>query len=168
MGDVLDVRSAGKISPTGLLPEKTTEKTMGKSATTLKFDRAYKTITLSNKRTYAMAGDSQDATSVLMQLTAKARQAPQWVRTGKSVSFQVARRNRVEKWTFKLVGEQAINVAGKDVFTYHLARLPQGKKQRHIHVWLAPSMQWYPVRIKTQDKKRTIDQTLTKITPNTP
>jgi len=49
--------------------------------------------------------------------------------------------------------------------TIHVKRERRDSRGDSVEIWLAPSQEWYPVKLRFEDERDTIDQTITRITP---
>lgn len=167
LGSLLANRSEGSIDAFGIAPAVFHEKRFRKDPTTTTFDRASKTISFSeSKVTYPILGGEQDRTSMPWQLVAVARAAPDKFTDGSEWTFFVAGRRDADPWTFKVVKQETVRTALGEIVAVHLVKLPPpDSKDQQIDIWLAPSMEWYPVRLRFEDGEgEFVDQTIDKIT----
>lgn len=169
-GVVLDSKSEGLVDDYGLAPQQGSEKRYRKEATTVTFKREAKTIGFSESElSYPLKGGEQDRTSVPWQLAAVARGAPDKFTPGSEWAFFVAGRRDAEAWTFKVVNQETVQTGQGEVHALHLVKQPPAQGHGHdqqIDIWLAPSLEWYPVRIRLVDNDSDfIDQTLDAATP---
>jgi hypothetical protein len=165
-GSIVENRSEGVIDSFGIAPVQFYEKRIRKEPWTTTFDRAGKTISFTeDKQTYPIKGGEQDRSSVSWQLAAVARAAPEKFTPGSEWTFFVAGRRDAEPWTFKVVNRENIRTGLGAVEALHLIRLPPpDAKGQTLDIWLAPSREWYPVRLRFSDSNdEFIDQTLDKI-----
>lgn len=166
LGKVLDSRSEGEVDGFGLAPAQFYEKRFRKDPTTTTFKRDSKTIVFSeSSESYPLKGGEQDRTSVPWQLIAVARGAQEKFAPGSEWSFFVAGRRDAERWSFKVINNETIHTPLGDVDTVHLVKAPPPDAQgQQVDIWLAPSLEWYPVRLRFVDNDGdTIEQTLEKI-----
>lgn len=168
-GVILDSKSAGGVDEYGLAPDEGSEKRFRKDPTTVNFKRDSKTISFSEGTdTYPIKGGEQDRTSITWQLLSIARGAPDKFKPGSEWSFFVAGRHDADPWTFKVVNTETVHTGQGDVSAVHLSKTPppEGhKSEQQIDVWLAPSLEWYPVRIRfvDNDGEDYVEQTLEKV-----
>jgi hypothetical protein len=76
------------------------------------------------------------------------------------------RRRNAEQWSFKVANVEPVQTGGGgEVSAVHLVRQPlDDDKGSQVDLWLAPSMDWYPVRVVFKDADGDfVDQTLDKI-----
>jgi hypothetical protein len=166
LGSILENRSEGVIDAFGIAPVQFYEKRIRKDPWTTTFDRAGKSISFTEgKQTYALKGGEQDRSSVSWQLVAVARAAPEKFTPGSEWTFFVAGRRDAEPWTFKVVKQESIRTGLGPVDALHLVKLPPSdSKDQTIDLWLAPSHEWYPVRLRfTDNDDEFVDQTLDRI-----
>lgn len=167
LGKLNEYRSQGTVDAYGLAPETFTEKRYRKDPTTTTFDRESKTIMLTEaKQPYAMKGGEQDRASVTWQLAAVARAAGEAkFKPGSEWTFVVTGRRDAEPWTFRVVKQEKIRTAMGELDTIHVKRERRDSRGDSVEIWLAPSQEWYPVKLRFEDERDTIDQTITRITP---
>jgi hypothetical protein len=167
VGKILENRSEGAIDSYGLAPASFYEKRFRKDAATTTFDRASKTISFSDGTlNYPLKGGEQDRASATWQLAAVARGAPDKFVAGSEWVFFVAGRRDAEPWTFKVINQETVHTGVGDIEAVHVVRAPPpDSKEQTLDIWLAPSQEWYPVRLRfTDHDDEFVEQTLEKIT----
>jgi hypothetical protein len=164
-GKILDSRSEGAVDSYGLAPSSFNEKRFRKEPTTATFKRDAKTITFSKgEESYPIKGGEQDRTSAPWQLAAIARSAPDKFTPGSEWAFFVAGRRDAEPWVFKVVRHEPVQTGVGEVEAVHFTKSPPRSDQgQQVDLWLAPSLDWYPVRIRFDDDGDTVDQLLDKV-----
>ncbi|MFZ6848662.1 DUF3108 domain-containing protein [Undibacterium sp. RuRC25W] len=165
-GKILDASSIGGIDEFGLAPEKSIEKRLGKQATTTTFDRDSKTIRFTeSQESYVIKGGEQDRTSATWQLVAQARAAGDKFRPGSEWKMFVAGRRDAEPWSFKVIANEKITTAMGEQNAVHISKAPPpDSKGQALDIWLAPDLEWYPVRLKFSDANgEFIDQMLDSV-----
>jgi hypothetical protein len=152
-GKILDAKSEGLIDDYGLAPTTFSEKRFRKEAVTSSFDRASKTINFANSaQGYPLKGGEQDRTSALWQLISVARGASAKFKPGSEWRFVVAGHSDAEPWTFKVVSQEKVRIPLGELNTVHIMRAPPpDSKSQKLDIWLAPSLEWYPVRVRFTD-----------------
>lgn len=163
LGQILENRSEGTVGPRGLEPTSFYEKRMRKPAFTTTFDRKAGAITFSEDKDkrHAIRGGEQDRSSTQWQLASMARAAPAKFVTGSEVAFVVAGRDDAELWRFTVTGKETLATGAGTLQVVHLSKAPGGPA---VDVWLAPSLGWYPVKLRVSDKEgEYVEQTLTKL-----
>lgn len=165
-GKVVENRSEGAIDDFGLAPASFHEKRIRKDPYTTTFKRAEKTIAFTESDvTYPILGGEQDRSSAQWQLAAIARAAPDKFKPGSEWQYFVAGRRDAEPWSFKVVKTEAVQIGGGEVQAVHLVKAPPADKEgQQVDLWLAPSLDWYPVRVRFNDADGDfVDQTLEKV-----
>jgi hypothetical protein len=167
LGKILENRSEGLIDGFGVAPVQFYEKRIRRDPYTTTFDRAGKGISFTeSKEVYPLKGGEQDRSSVSWQLVAVARAAPDKFTPGSEWTFFVAGRRDAEQWTFKVIRRETVRTGLGQVDAVHLVRLPPpDSKDQTLDIWLSPSHEWYPVRVRfTDSDDEFVDQTVEKIT----
>lgn len=171
VGKILDARSEGEIDAYGLAPVSFTEKRFRKGVSTTSFDRSTGTIRFTNsEQTYPIIGGEQDRNSVIWELVAVARAMPGKAKPGTAWHFVVAGVRDAEPWTFRVVKQERIRTPLGDLNALHITKVPPTEsKEQHVDIWLAPSLEWYPARIRySEDSGDYIEQTLRAINRKEP
>lgn len=166
VGRILDAGSSGAVDTFGLAPLKSTEKRFRKSPTSTSFDRQSKTISFTeSERSYPLRGGEQDRTSAIWQLVAVARGAPSKFKAGSQWRFFVAGQRDAEAWTFKVMGKETIETPLGTLQAMHVRKAPPpDSKEQQVDIWLAPTHEWYPVRLRFSEADSDfIEQTLQRI-----
>lgn len=107
---------------------------------------------------------AQDEASQFVQLTWLFTTQPDKLQVGKSVEMPLAISRRLERWIYDVVGEELLHFPFGDIATFHLKprREAQGGDLTS-EVWIAPTLQYLPVRILIRDNKdNSIDLQLEK------
>lgn len=64
----------------------------------------------------------------------------------------VAGRRDAETWTFKVMQNESLSTALGQLDTVHIIKAPPpDSKDQQVELWLAPSLEWYPVRVRFSD-----------------
>ncbi|MCH8621243.1 DUF3108 domain-containing protein [Undibacterium sp. TS12] len=166
LGKILDASSQGSIDDYGLAPDKFIEKRFNKPATTSSFDRDSKTLRFTaSTETYPLKGGEQDRTSATWQLIALARAAGDNFKAGTEWKMLVAGRRDADPWTFKVLGAENVKTPLGDMPAVHVSKAPPAdSKDQQLDLWLAPGLEWYPVRLKFADADGDfVDQVLESI-----
>lgn len=169
LGRVLDSKSEGGIDSFGLAPQRFVEHKFRKTATTSEFDRAAGTIHFSDsKHSYPILGGEQDRISVIWQLISVARADPKKFTPGSRWEFFVIGPYDADPWAFRVIDRVTQRTPMGDVPTVHLVKEPPpDSKDQRVDLWLAPSLEWYPVRVRFLDTDgNSIEQFLAKIVKN--
>jgi hypothetical protein len=169
LGKLTENRSSGSIDAYGLAPTEYYDKRFRKDATTATFDRDDKTISFSDgKQSYPIKGGEQDRVSISWQLAAIARAAGAKFKAGSDWAFFVVGPRDADPWTFHVVGREKVQAGaaiGMVDAVHVLREPPPDSKDQTLDIWLAPSQEWYPVKLRFTDNDRDyIEQTLERIT----
>jgi len=161
-GKILAANSVGDINTFGLAPYKYEETQRKKPTYQTIFNQKTRKITFSDSSaTYPLNGGEQDRTSAIWQLVSIARGSPKKFIPKSQWSFFVAGRRDAEEWTFSVDEKVTLPTSFGALSAVHVSK--QAGDQR-IDIWLAPTMEWYPVRIKYRDANGdTIEQNLAHV-----
>jgi len=166
VGKILESKSEGAIDRYGLAPASFTEKRFHKEPTATTFDRAAHIIRFSaSPLTYPITGGEQDRNSIIWQLISVARAAKADFKPGSDWNFFVAGQRDADPWTFKVIGRERISTPLGELDTLHvLKERPPHSSSQQVDIWLAPQLEWYPVRLRYTDADGDfIEQTLQEI-----
>ncbi|TCS37753.1 uncharacterized protein DUF3108 [Paucimonas lemoignei] len=166
-GKVQSSSSEGLIDSYGLAPVTAVEKSFRKKPTTVTFDRSNNTLTFSaSSESYPLLGGEQDRASILWQLVGNARASAKKFTSGSSWMYFVAGRTDAHAWTFKVGKTEKITTPMGSFEAVKIARLLEpGSREQQLDIWLAPSLEWYPVKLRfSEPDGEVIEQTLASIT----
>jgi hypothetical protein len=151
-------RSVGKVTDEGLAPTYFSDKARSEQAT--HFDRDNGRIVFSNNSPQAlMAAGMQDRLSVVMQVAALVRGEPARFTAGTWINMPTAGTREAENWIFSVEGEEELELPGGKVHALRLLRLPRREFDQQVELWLAPLMDYAPVRVRlTNPNGDTVDQ----------
>jgi hypothetical protein len=166
LGKLTENRSQGAIDSFGLAPAEFYEKRFHKEPNITTFNRDSKSLSFSEgDASYPLQGGEQDRASVTWQLAAVARAAGDKFKPGSSWPFFVAGRRDAQAWTFRVVKHETVKTGVGELEAVHVVReaLPDAKGQE-LDIWLAPSQEWYPVKIRfADDGTDVVEQTLARV-----
>lgn len=166
LGKILEAKSEGTMDRFGLAPNSSREKRFRKEQTVTTFDRQTGKISFSaSGASYPIKSGEQDRNSVTWQLVTLARSRQ--IKTGNTIHFDVAGQKGVDTWTFKIGRQEKISTPLGSLNALQISKLVKdaGKDQK-VELWLAPSKEWYPVRVRfTEVNGDFIEQSIQKITP---
>lgn len=150
--------STGKITEKGLEPTRFTTKF--RDEVVVRFDRDKKKITFSNDMPEAtLLPGAQDQASVFLQAASMVAAAPKRYPAGSTLTYQTIGARTVETWTFTVGVTEKLELPGGEVSAIHLWREAAHENDAKGEVWLAPSMEYLPVRIRlTKGSNEMIDQ----------
>ncbi|WP_342115208.1 DUF3108 domain-containing protein [Pseudoduganella sp. OTU4001] len=163
--NLLEVSSEGTIDDYGIAPAKFTEKRRNRSATNTHFNQQEQKITFSaSERTVPLQSGAQDRATVLFQLAGIGRADVN--QYGQEMNILVGEDRKAEVYRFQLVGEEELETKMGKLVTWHIVRPPRpGSYNAKLDIWLAPSLEWYPVQIRNSEANGAITtQTVTRIT----
>lgn len=166
LGKILEAKSEGGIDEFGLAPLSFTEKRFRKERTTTSFDRQAKVISFSaSDDKYPIQGGEQDRSSAIWQLIAIARAAQAKFKPGSDWTFFVAGQHDAEPWSFKVMNSEKITTPLGEINAVHILKAPPpDSKGQQLDIWLAPSLEWYPARLRfTEPNGDLIEQSLVTI-----
>lgn len=152
-GKILDESSEGTVDAHGLAPATFTQKRYRREASSATFDRQSGQISFGQSdQTYAIKGGEQDRSSAIWQLISMVRAAPAKFKPGSKWTFFVAGQRDAEPWTFIVDKPEKITTAQGTISTVRLVKSPpQDSREQRIDIWLAPSIEWFPVRLRYTD-----------------
>ena len=165
--NLLVLTSEGLIDGTGIVPVTATEKRKGRAQTATHFNRDSKLITFSaTTATAPWQEGAQDKASVPFQLAAIGRADVNQL--AGNIDILVGEEKEATVFRFQLVGEEELDTKMGRLVTWHLRRPPKpGTYSSQLDIWLAPSMQWYPVQIRNTEASGALTtQTVTNIRVN--
>lgn len=161
--------SQGSIGPQGLLPLRFGDRRRG-SEKAAHFDHVRQLIRFSNNAPDApLQAGAQDRLSVFLQLGALLQARPQAYPDGSTIAVQVASTGGAEVWQFQVGALQSLTLPAGTVVARRLLREPRRDHDSTVEIWLAPSLQHLPVRIRvTEGDGSVADQLLRQLPPLRP
>lgn len=140
--------STGSIASQGLLPEVFMDTGRKEYSTT--FDTTARQIRFSRGSDPApwIAG-TQDRISVFFQVAGMLAAAPQRYPVGTQITLQTASSSRVTPWIFTVRGSETLQLPAGRLEAIHLEHQSESSQHDGLQssLWLAPSLQYLPVRI---------------------
>lgn len=151
-------RSTGRITDEGLAPGYFLDKSRNEQAT--HFDREKGRIVFSNNRPQAAITDGvQDRLSVVVQLSMLIGGQPARFPPGTQIALPTASTREAETWIFSVEGEEELDLPGGKVRGLKLQRAPRREYDQQLELWLAPRMDYAPVRLRlTNPDGGSVDQ----------
>ncbi|MCC7642886.1 DUF3108 domain-containing protein [Janthinobacterium sp. EB271-G4-3-1] len=165
--NLLVLTSEGLIDDGSIVPVTATEKRKGRAQTATHFNRDAKAITFSaTTATAPWQEGTQDKATVPFQLAAIGRADVNQL--AGNIDILVGEEKEATVFRFQLVGEEELDTKMGRLVTWHLRRPPKpGTYSSQLDIWLAPSMQWYPVQIRNTEANGALTtQTVTQIRVN--
>ena len=153
--------SAGTVGPDGLRPERFSDKRRSEVAT--HFEQGAGRIRFSGNAPEAvLMPGAQDRLSLFMQLAGLLQARPHVA--GDVIEFQVAGTGDAEPWRFEVGELQELALPAGTVPARWIRRLPRKPHDSTVEMWLAPSMNHLPVRLRiSQANGDVADQRLTRM-----
>ncbi|WP_294260256.1 DUF3108 domain-containing protein [uncultured Comamonas sp.] len=158
--------SEGLITPRGLQPLNFSDK--GRKTQSAAFDVASGKARYSGGQTDAAIGDGvQDRLSVFLQLSALMAAGPEKYPPGTLIELTTSSARSAVRWQFRVGASEALELPFGSVMALRLDKLPgKSSSDQRGSVWLAPAMQYLPVRIQlTQGQDDFVDLQLKKYLP---
>jgi hypothetical protein len=151
-------RSTGRITDEGLAPTRFLDKSRSEQAT--HFEREKGTVVFSNNRPEAaLLAGAQDRLSVVIQLSVLIGGQPQKYPPGTQIAIPTASTRELEPWVFTVEGEEDLQLPGGKVHALKLQRNPRKEFDQKVELWLAPRMDYAPVRLRlTSPNGDSVDQ----------
>ncbi len=162
------VSSDGLVTPQGLSPRRYDEVTSAlfrqpqRLTVWLDEDR----VRLANGRVETRPAGVQDSASQFVHLTWLFTTQPALLQAGKSVTLPLALPRQLEPWVYDVLGAQALATPAGDVETFHVKprRTPRAGRDLTAEIWIAPSLQYLPVRILIrQDEDTYLDLLISRL-----
>ncbi len=150
--------SVGRVTPEGLAPQRFSDKGRSEEAAHFERDKG-KVIFSSNRPDAPLLPGAQDRLSVLLQLSAMIAGSPRKFPPGTYTTIQTAGTRDSEPWVFIVEGDEHLQLPGGNVATLKLIRNPRKEYDTKVELWLAPNMDYAPVRLRlTQPNGDSVDQ----------
>ena len=157
--------SVGQVSERGLLPTRFGDRARSEQAAHFDFSAGRVTFS-ANTPSAAIAPGAQDRLSVFIQLAALLAADPGRYPTGTEITLTTVSVRASDRWTFRVEGEETLDLPAGNTPTWKLQRLPRRDYDQKAELWLAPSLQYLPVRIRiTQGNGDFADLKLTGSAP---
>jgi hypothetical protein len=137
--------SRGGVGPEGLRPERFADRRSSERAA--HFDREGGRIRFSNNAPSApLLPGAQDRLSLFLQLAGLLRARN--FQEGESITFQVAGIGDAEPWRFDVGPLETLALPAGTLQARRLSRTPRKPHDSTVEVWLAPSLDHLPVRLR--------------------
>jgi hypothetical protein len=156
------VSSEGEITPEGLRPRRFDEETKVALREPRRLTVFLDTdvVRLANGTEMPRPAGVQDSASQFVQLTWVYTTRPEQLQPGRSVELPLALPRVVQPWTYDVVGVETLATPAGPVEAVHVKprREPRPGGDLTAELWVAPSLQYLPVRIVIrQDEQTHID-----------
>jgi hypothetical protein len=154
--------SEGEITAEGLSPRRYDEvtKVPFRDERRISVQMDPERVLLADGREVPRVPGLQDSVSQFVHLTWLSITQPQWLTPGGSIELPVALPRRIERITYDVVGVETLATAAGPVPTVHIKPRAQPRPGGDLTVefWVAPSLQYLPVRVVIrQDAETFVD-----------
>ena len=151
--------STGRLSTTGLAPDRFIDKRRKEKSA--EFDHQSQRIRYSsNAKVDTLLAGAQDQVSISLQLGGLLNANPQYTE-GQTLSLPVSGASSSETWRFDIGPETTLDLPAGPMLTRLLTRQARRKGDKTVQIWLAPTLENLPVRIRISESNGDfIDQLL--------
>jgi hypothetical protein len=150
--------STGQVTAEGLEPVRFSDKNRSEQAAHFERDKG-KVSFSSNRPDAPLLAGAQDRLSVMLQLGAMIGGAPQKFPPGTEIAVQTADTQEAQGWVFTVEATEQLHLPGGSVSALKLIRNPRKEYDQKVELWLAPRMDYVPVRLRlTQPNGDSVDQ----------
>lgn len=139
--------STGRITPEGLAPVRYSDKNRSEQAAHFERDKGKVTFS-SNRPDAPLLVGAQDRLSVILQLASMIAGDPKKFPPATTITIPTAGTREAEPWIFTVEGDEELLLPGGKVAALKLIRNPREEFDPKIELWLAPSMDYVPVRVR--------------------
>jgi hypothetical protein len=144
----LVLTSQGEVTPQGLFPRAYEElRRSGPRAAKL----GDSSVVLNDGRSVPRPQGVQDTASQFVELGHRFATGQDPLEVGRSVNIWLARPGGVDLWTYDIVGQETLHsqsLGGIDAFHLKPRRITNPRGNITAEIWIAPSLQYLPVRIR--------------------
>jgi hypothetical protein len=157
--------SVGDITADGLAPKRFADKFRNELAAHFQADQGKITFSANTPDAPWKRG-AQDRLSVFFQLASLLAGQPDGFPLGTKIPIYTAGQKDADTWTFSVAGPEELTLPQGTVTAIKLTRDPRQAFDQRVEAWFAPSLAYWPVRIKvTQQSGDYIDQQLSSSGP---
>ena len=158
IGPVLSrhITSEGELTTQGLAPRRFDgeQKVLFRSPRRWQLRFSPEQVVLSNGQTVPALPGAQDEASQFVQLTWLFTTQPDTLRVGGAVEMPLAISRKLERWIYDVAGEETLRFPFGEVPAFHLKpRRAATGGDLTAEIWIAPTLQYLPVRIRITDAK---------------
>jgi hypothetical protein len=144
------ISSDGLITPAGLAPRRYDEETriVLREPRRVAIDLGEEQVRLADGRVLLRPEGVQDSASQFVQMTWLFNARPELLQPGQSVSFPLALPRRVDTWTYDILASEPVATPAGLLPAVHVKpRREAGGGDLTVEFWVAPSLQYLPVRL---------------------
>ncbi len=142
--------SQGRITTTGLAPERFSDKYRSEVAAHFNYEQHKVTFSANTPDAPLLTG-AQDRLSVLIQLGALVASEPSRYEQGSTITVQTVGARSADLWLFTVIQTETLQLPGGSVQSLKLERNPREPYDQKVELWLAPDLGYLPVRIRITD-----------------
>ncbi len=166
---IISLVSRGGIDAAGIAPVRYTDERRGRGEQAANFQRKAGKITFSGKQEeFPLLQGSQDRLSWMVQLAGIALADPNRMKPGSRIALHVVgARADVDVWAFQVVGAEEVSTPEGSMKSIKLLREPRKPHDTRVEVWLAPGLNYLPVRAKQTTENSVWDLRLQTSQPPT-
>ena len=158
------ITSEGEITAQGLAPRRFDgeQKVLFRSPRRWQLRFGPEQVVLTNGQAVPTLPGAQDEASQFVQLTWLFTTQPDKLRVGGAVEMPLAISRKLERWIYDVAGQETLRFPFGEVPTFHLKpRRAASAGDLSAEIWIAPTLQYLPVRIRITDGKDSwVDLTL--------
>ena len=159
--------SQGQITAEGLAPRRFGDKVRSEQAAHFQRDKGLITYSANTPDTPLLAG-TQDRLSVFIQISGMLLAEPQRWGPGAVMNFNTTSARDSEPWAFQVAGMEQLKMPYGTLEALRLVRQEQKQYDQRVELWMAPSLEHLPVRIRiTQTSGDQVDLLLRSKEPPT-
>jgi hypothetical protein len=85
---------------------------------------------------------------VFIELASLIAAAPENYPSGTQLALTTASARAVDRWVFRVVGPELLQLPAGSIEALKLERVPQAEYDQQADLWLAPSVHYLPVRLR--------------------
>ena len=147
--EVFAWKSVGLLSPSGLLPERFSDKRYRKSEVAAHFDRSQGKITFSaNTPEAPLLVGAQDRISIIWQIAGMLAADPKKYQPGNTFSLQTVSASEAAPWLFTVNEPETLNFETGSQIAQRLTRNPRREFDQKIELWFVPALNYLPARFR--------------------
>jgi len=164
--NVLELLSQGRLRDFGLAPDRYTETRARRAPESARFDWERRRITFSARaHERALPEGMQDRVSFQIQLMLLGQAQPRLFRSGAQLVMWMAGRDDVAEYRFRSAGRETTSTGAGALEAVRLERIVAHDGEARIDVWLAPSLNWLPVRLRFSDRLGRVTESVLESVP---
>jgi outer membrane biosynthesis protein TonB len=163
---VIELHSQGSLREFGLAPDRYTETRARRGPESANFDWDGRRVTFSARpHERGLAEGMQDRISFQVQLMLVGQARPDLFRKGNLVELSMAGRDDLAAYRFRSAGPESTATGIGAVEAVRLERVTASDAEARIEVWLAPKLNWLPVRLRFTDRLGRVTETVLEALP---